>query len=45
MEWYWWIVIIVIAAAIIWPLKIKLLKKWSMKNKEKKEKQAEDNDQ
>lgn len=45
MEWYWWIVIIVIAAAIIWPLKIKFLKKWSAKNKEKKEKKAEDNDQ
>lgn len=45
MEWYWWVVIIVIAAGVIWPLKIKFLKKWSAKHKEQKEKQAEDNDQ
>lgn len=45
MEWYWWIAIVVVAAAIIWPLKIALLKKWSAKYKEKKEKQAEENDQ
>lgn len=42
MEWYWWVIIVVVAAAIIWPLKIKLLKKWSVERKEKKERQAEE---
>lgn len=45
MEWYWWILIFIAAAAIIWPVKIKLMKKWSADRKAKKEQQAEENDQ
>lgn len=45
MEWVWWVLIFVIAAAIIWPLKIKVLKQWSGKKKERKARHAEENDQ